>query len=240
MLEKNITQEEKMYKMEDLDVDAAMNLYKKGLTLKEVAGKINSSIYLVREAMIAAGAPRRPGGRVRGGNGNNGKYICTKGYVRVYIPESPMADSFGVVTEHRLVMAEHLGRPLSRNEFVHHINEIRTDNRIENLELTNLSRHNAVHTTTRNKERIPEIAPLFKSGKSCTQIARELDMNFSIVYYHLGRAGLNKKHLTQEEKDEVINLYISGLTTRQVGEKLGYSRDKVKNIIRYRNKKNNT
>lgn len=43
--------------------------------------------------------------------------------------------------QHRLVMEEHIGRPLLKHENVHHKNGDRVDNRLENLEIWNTSQH---------------------------------------------------------------------------------------------------
>lgn len=73
-------------------------------------------------------------GAWRGGRWNHG------GYVRVPIPRDhpffeAMADGGGHVLEHRLVMAESLGRPLTKGESIHHIDGNRANNDISNLQL---------------------------------------------------------------------------------------------------------
>ena len=59
-------------------------------------------------------------------------YRNRDGYVQVKVDGR-------LVLEHRQVMEQQLGRPLFAHENVHHLNGVRDDNRIENLELWSTS-----------------------------------------------------------------------------------------------------
>ena len=77
-----------------------------------------------------------------GFNWKDGRTIHKQGYILILTPDRKNRYTM----EHRLVMEKHLKRKLKDKERVHHINNIKTDNRIENLKLfKNASEHTKHH-----------------------------------------------------------------------------------------------
>lgn len=113
-------------------------MWDKGAALVDLAAQAGVSAQTMAQLLRSSGRePQRVGPDHPSWKG--GRSVDSNGYVHVYIPpEDPLASMRGTggkVTEHRLVMARHLGRPLLDGEQIHHINGKRADNRIENLEL---------------------------------------------------------------------------------------------------------
>ena len=74
------------------------------------------------------------------------------GYVFVYDPLNPMSAQSGYVPLHRLVMSLSIGRPLTSEEVVHHIDENPSNNKLSNLMLfANNAEHIRHHKEVRDK-----------------------------------------------------------------------------------------
>lgn len=79
-----------------------------------------------------------------------GRIESKDGYIYIYSPEHPHKNKRNYVSEHRLIVERSIGRFLRPEEVVHHINRIRNDNRLENLQLTqSQSAHMEIHSDRR-------------------------------------------------------------------------------------------
>ena len=76
-----------------------------------------------------------------GERGTNWKGGITyrEGYKYIYLPDHHRSNQVGYVAEHHLVIEAHLNRKMLKDEVIHHLNGIKDDNRLENLELWSFS-----------------------------------------------------------------------------------------------------
>ncbi|KKN22238.1 hypothetical protein LCGC14_0917390 [marine sediment metagenome] len=75
-----------------------------------------------------------------------GKYNNT-GYNYIYNPEHPNASPSGYISESRFVAEELVGRVLSIDEFVHHIDMDKTNNLKDNLYISQQRAHKNIHAS---------------------------------------------------------------------------------------------
>lgn len=114
---------------------------KNGTEIAEALGVDPKAVYKAAKKHGIELPRRGPRGGEKHDNWGGGRTYDKHGYVMVHCPGHPMARRNGAgrtptyVPEHRLVMAEHLGRMLTDDEVVHHKDGNPQNNAIENLEL---------------------------------------------------------------------------------------------------------
>jgi hypothetical protein len=128
-------------------------LYDNSPSISDLARNFGKSIGTIRWHLIHHGIKIRTSGykspkhvKYYGDKHYNwkGGHYTSKGYVFEYCPDHPN-NCDGYVLQHRLVVERSIGRILDKEELVHHINGVKTDNRIENLAIMKRGEHIRSH-----------------------------------------------------------------------------------------------
>ncbi|MFA5377406.1 MAG: HNH endonuclease signature motif containing protein [Dehalococcoidia bacterium] len=106
----------------------------------------------------------------------------SKGYIegRIWLPDGTQIS----VKQHRFIMEGIIGRPLDKDEDVHHINGNKSDNRPGNLEIVPHGEHSKYHNKNREHKRgyNMNLSPQERRNRSLRAISMQL--------YKMGRDAL--------------------------------------------------
>lgn len=131
-------------KFSEEEIQRMADLWRGGMSQAEIGRQIGTTQLIVSRVLREAGIESFSGRRNEARGPDNpawkgGRVLNHYGYYWVWCDHNSeyavMRNRTGYVLEHRLVMAQMLGRPLTPTETVHHVNGIKTDNRPENLQI---------------------------------------------------------------------------------------------------------
>jgi transposase len=153
---------ESRFRLSEAEREQICRRYSDGHTMEAIGSDFGISLSLISKVVHEARLPihdishNSPAGE-SSPRWTGGKYLNkSTGYVYMRMRNHPMASKWGYVPEHRYVMEQHLleTKPdhpalengvLSRKWVIHHINENKSDNRIENLMLKEPPSHSSHH-----------------------------------------------------------------------------------------------
>lgn len=139
--------------------DEVRRLAAEGVSFAEIGRRIGTNGARVGEFLRRFDIPYQPFEQSGPNNPawRGGRVIDADGYILLKRNDHPNADRHGYVREHRLVMEEQLGRLLTREEVVDHIDGNRANNDPSNLRVFGSNHEHLVATLTgRSPEHTPE------------------------------------------------------------------------------------
>jgi hypothetical protein len=184
-------------------------LYDRGLNFTDISKELGwsdktVSYYLEKHYEIKLNCHKR----LKNGGKTKNKF----GYVLVLAPDHPNCGPSRYVKEHRLVMEKHLGRLLSSDEHIHHINGIKDDNRIENLMIMTNSEHLKLESSMRvfknfhnNYKHITkeQLLTEIDKGLSFMEISKNLDISRTTFYTKLEKYKIRDYYDNNKPKRDV-------------------------------------
>ncbi len=121
------------------DIATVRRLAAMGWSQMKISIAMGRSQPFVNRIARSAGIPTKGVSGANSSQWKGGRLALPNGYVLVNIPPdhpfASMRQSQGYVLEHRIEMAKSLGRPLRRDETVHHIDGNQGNNAVTNLQL---------------------------------------------------------------------------------------------------------
>lgn len=154
------------------------------LSSAQIAESLGENTKYVQKMMLRYDLPRRKKNVVpshRNGFYKCGRNINKDGYASVICPSShrEMGNKNGRVLEHRLVLAQKIGRNLHSREVVDHIDGIRLHNHPDNLRLFS---SNADHLKTTITGNVPQWS---EAGMDALDLSRRRSEDYQPVDTHL-------------------------------------------------------
>lgn len=122
------------------------------------------------------------------------------GYEIVYFPEHPIANKCGHVYVHRHIASIKLGRWLTKEELVHHLDSNKSNNNPENLKITTRKEHFFMHNLVLICDKTIEIKTCPYCGKKYEQKERKKVFCSKKCY----NGSKKKLEITKEELEKLV------------------------------------